>query len=254
MIRKIVILTISVLAILVAVGASRVSAQSTETARTSDTSISNSQPDICVMSFSDVPQGSTFYQYIYCLYCRGVIDGYQDGTFRPNNNVTRGQLSKIVAVSAGFNNPPGSQLFEDVLPASTYYTYVNQLTEFGYVNGYDCGGPGEPCSPQMYRYFRPGAPATRGQIAKIVSQSAGWFDPAGTQVFEDVAPGSTFYDYIQRLYGHNAIAGYPCGGPGEPCNLPGNRPYFRPNNLTTRGQLSKIDVYAFFPGCLVSNK
>ena len=34
---------------------------------------------------------------------RGIINGYpQDNTFRPNNNVTRGQLSKIVSESAGF--------------------------------------------------------------------------------------------------------------------------------------------------------
>ena len=36
------------------------------------------------------------------------------------------------------------------------------------------------------------------------------------------------------------IGGYPCGGPGEPCVAPSNRPYFRPGNNITRGQLSKL--------------
>lgn len=35
------------------------------------------------------------------------------------------------------------------------------------------------------------------------------------------------------------MGGYPCGGPGEPCGSE-NRPYFRPYNSATRGQLSKI--------------
>ena len=43
------------------------------------------------------------------------------------------------------------------------------------------------------------------------------------------------------------IGGYPCGGPFEPCVAPGNRPYFRPNNNATRGQMSKIATLAFFP-------
>jgi hypothetical protein len=207
-------------------------------------------PTDCPMNFSDVPVGSTFYTYIHCIYCQGIINGYPDGTFRPNANVTRGQLSKIVIQSAGLGNGnPGSQLFQDVQPGSTFYTDVNLLAEFGYINGYPCGGPGEPCSPEMYRYFRPNSPATRAQIAKIVSQAAGWSDNPGSQMFTDVPPSNSFYAYIQRLALHNAISGYPCGGTGEPCDSQ-HRPYFRPDNLTTRGQLSKIDVYAFFPSCI----
>jgi hypothetical protein len=45
--------------------------------------------------FSDVPQGSTFYQYVETAYNYGIISGYADGTFRPGNNATRGQISKI---------------------------------------------------------------------------------------------------------------------------------------------------------------
>jgi 5'-nucleotidase/2',3'-cyclic-nucleotide 2'-phosphodiesterase/3'-nucleotidase/5'-nucleotidase len=206
------------------------------------------------MNFSDVPVGSTFYTYIHCIYCQGVISGFPDGTFRPNANVTRGQLSKIVIRSAGLENGnPGSQLFQDVQPGSTFYTDVNLLAEFGYISGYPCGGPGEPCSPEMYRYFRPSNPATRAQISKIVAQTAGWNDNPGSQMFADVPPSNGFYAYVQRLALHNAISGYPCGGAGEPCVPPGNLPYFRPDNLTTRGQLSKIDVYAFYPSCVTLN-
>jgi len=54
-------------------------------------------PTACTLTFSDVPPGSTFYPYIHCLACLGIINGYSDGSFKPNNNITRGQLSKIVS-------------------------------------------------------------------------------------------------------------------------------------------------------------
>ena len=97
-------------------------------------------------------------------------------------------------------------------------------------------------------YFRPNSNATRGQISKIVSNAAGFIDPPGAQLFEDVLPGSTFYDFIQRLASRGIINGYPCGGAGEPCG-PTNLPYFRPNDNATRGQMSKIDANTFFPNC-----
>jgi hypothetical protein len=81
---------------------------------------------------------------------------------------------------------------------------------------------------------------TRGQLAKIVSQSAGFTEPVSGQTFEDVASGSTFYEYIERLASRNVMGGYQCGiDPAEPCG-PENRPYFRPNAGATRGQLTKI--------------
>jgi hypothetical protein len=61
-----------------------------------------------------------------------------------------------------------------------------------------------------------------------------------TQTFEDVLPGSTFYVYDERIAGYGIVGGYPCGGPGEPCVPPANRPYFRPNNNVIRGQAAKI--------------
>jgi hypothetical protein len=207
-------------------------------------------PTACTIQFSDVPVGSTFYPYIHCLACLGIVNGYPDGTFRPNANVTRGQLSKIVANSAGFNDTPSGQQFQDVPIGSTFYVYIYRLVHRGYISGYPCGGPGEPCvPPDNLPYFRPNAYATRGQISKIVSNAAGFNDTPSGQQFQDVPVGSTFYDYIYRLSHRGIISGYACGGPGEPCVPPANLPYFRPNNDATRGQMSKIDGLAFFPNC-----
>jgi hypothetical protein len=185
-----------------------------------------------------------------CLVDRGIVSGYPDCTFRPGNNVTRGQLSKIVSLAANFTDPPGTQIFEDVQPGSTFFDYVQRLANRAIVGGYACGGTGEPCiAPTNRPYFRSNANATRGQISKIVSNAANFSDPPGTQIFEDVQPGSTFYDFVQRLANRNVMSGYACGGAGEPCVAPTNRPYFRANNNASRGQVSKIVANSFFPNC-----
>jgi hypothetical protein len=213
-------------------------------------------PTACPLLFTDVAIGSTFYENIRCLACRGIINGYSSGCetgnpcFKPGNNVTRGQLAKIVSNSAGFSDPAGPQQFEDVLPGSTFFDFIWRLAFRGIIEGYPCGGPGEPCiAPDNRPYFRPNADITRGQISKIVSEAAGYTDIPGAQQFEDVPPGSTFYDWIWRLADRGIMSGYPCGSPGEPCNPPDNLPYFRPGKNATRGQASKIVANTFFPAC-----
>jgi hypothetical protein len=47
-------------------------------------------------TFTDVPPGSAFYEYIETAVCHGIISGYADNTFRPNNNAIRAQIAKIV--------------------------------------------------------------------------------------------------------------------------------------------------------------
>jgi hypothetical protein len=202
----------------------------------------------CTISFSDVPVGSTFYDYIRCLACRGIINGYSDGTFRPNNNVTRGQLSKIISNSAGFNDPQTTQMFDDVPVGSPFFDFIGRLASRGYIGGYLCGSPGEPCHAGNLPYFRPNTTATRGQFTNIDSNAAGFNDAPSGQQFEDVAVGSTYYTYTYRLVSRSIMSGYPCGGVGEPCQ-PGSLPYFRPNNNATRGQTSKIVANTYFPNC-----
>jgi hypothetical protein len=207
-------------------------------------------PTVCTINFSDVPPGSPFYPYVLCLYCHDVVTGYQDGTFGVNSAVTRGQIAKIVARSAGFGDPVSGQIFADVDPAHTFYSDIMRLAMRGIMGGYECGGPGEPCSPPNNRpYFRPHTTATRGQVAKIVSNAAGYDDDPTGYTFADVLPEHPFYLWIERLAAHGVIGGYSCGGTGEPCD-PQDRPYFRPHNNITRGQVAKVVVLAFHPECL----
>jgi hypothetical protein len=209
------------------------------------------EPTACALTFTDVPPGSTFYTFVKCLACRGIISGYSDGTFRPNNDITRGQISKIVSQSAGFSEPAGTRIYEDVPEASPFFTWIQRLSNRGLVGGYRCGlVPDEPCvGPSNRPYFRPNAPATRGQLSKIVASAKGITTTPTGQTYQDVPSTHTFYIWIEQLSQLGAMGGYPCGTvPTEPCGA-GNKPYFRPANNVTRGQASKIVANTFYPNC-----
>ncbi len=106
--------------------------------------------------FNDVPADHPYYAYIEAAFFRGLIDGYADGSFRPYNDVTRGQVAKIVVQAAGLKLiHPGTPGFKDVPANSPFYDYI----ETAFANGILSGYPDN--------MFKPDAGATRGQIAKI---------------------------------------------------------------------------------------
>jgi hypothetical protein len=224
-----------------------VGATSTSVAATATTVAGTPTP--CTVSFVDVPANNTFYANIRCLACNGILGGYSDGTFRPNNDITRGQIAKVVSNAAGFNENPGAQIYEDVPSTNPFYAWINRLSMRGHMGGYLCGTvPTEPCGTSNRPYFRPNANATRGQLAKIVASAAHIIGTPTGQRYEDVAPDSTFYVWIEQLSSLGVMGGYACGRPSEPCGTD-NKPYFRPNNNVTRGQASKIVANTFFPSC-----
>jgi len=107
--------------------------------------------------FSDVPPTNPFFCYIETGYNAGILSGYADGTFRPFNDVTRGQLCKIVVIALGWaDDCPAPGHFSDVPVGSPFFCYIETAYNHGIISGYDDGT------------FRPNNPATRGQIAKIV--------------------------------------------------------------------------------------
>ena len=118
-------------------------------------------------TFRDVPADHPFYAAIEAAAHAGIVSGYACGTrpdepcpglyFRPYANVTRGQLTKIVAIAGRWTltNPP-APTFHDVPAESPFYPYIEAAACRGVISGYADGT------------FRPGANATRGQTAKIV--------------------------------------------------------------------------------------
>ena len=136
-------------------------------------------------TFSDVPNSNPFWLHVERLYQLGAISGYTCGGpgepcdpqnrpyFRWGAAATRGQISKIIAVTAGWNGPipTTQQTFADVQPPNAFWTWIEELASRQIISGYACGGPGEPCDPQQRPYFRWGANATRGQMSKIAANS-----------------------------------------------------------------------------------
>ena len=184
------------------------------------------------------------------LACHGVISGYADGTFRPYNQTTRAQQVKIVVLGFGLavvTPAGGAYTFADVPPTHPFFAVIETAAAATIVSGYACGGPNEPCDSQSRPYFRPAANVTRGQLAKIVTGAAGWplVSPASAS-FADVLPGSAFYAFVATAACHGVVSGYACGGPGEACDSQ-NRPYYRPAQPATRGQIAKI-VYSAVAG------
>ncbi len=121
-------------------------------------------------TFVDVPSGSTFWIYIERIALHNAISGYPCGGegepcpgtyFRPQNNVTRGQLAKIDATAAGYNDEvaPTQQTFNDVPPSSTFWVYIERVALHSVVSGYADGT------------FRPNNAVTRGQASKIVTNT-----------------------------------------------------------------------------------
>jgi hypothetical protein len=161
-----------------------------------------------------------FYVAVRELSCRGVVSGYADGTFRPYNNTTRGQLSKIVVLANGWElDCPQPGHFTDVPPGDAFYCYIETAYSHGIISGYADGT------------FRAGNNVTRGQLCKIVVLAEGWADDCPTPGhFSDVPSTDPFYCYVETAFAHSIISGYADGT-------------FRPGNLATRGQICKI-VYS----------
>jgi hypothetical protein len=126
-------------------------------------------------TFADVPAAHPFYSYIETAVAHGVIAGYSCGApgepcpgryFRPQADVTRGQMAKIIVGAKGWGPAtPATPTFVDVPATQPFYGYIEQAVSKGILSGYGCGGAGEPCPG---RYYRPGGSASRGQLSKIL--------------------------------------------------------------------------------------
>ena len=158
-----------------------------------------------------------FYDAVVYLSCHGAISGYADGTFRPYNNTTRGQLSKIVVLSVGWSiNTSGGPHFSDVPVSNPFYSYIETAYNHSIISGYSDGT------------FRWGNNITRGQLTKVIVLALEWqVVTPSNPTFTDVPPTDPFYGYIETAYSHGVISGY-------------NDGTFRPGNDATRGQIAKI--------------
>ena len=93
-------------------------------------------------SLEDI-KGTDYEAAVSALVELGVVEGYPDGTYRPEAIVTRAQMAKLLVVAAGLepaaNVAKGATNFSDVSADHWASGYINVAAQYGYINGYPDG-------------------------------------------------------------------------------------------------------------------
>ena len=106
--------------------------------------------------YSDVVPGKWFNNAVSTLANGGILTGYEDGTFKPNANITRAEFATM-AVRFFSSSYEGEDLFPDI-DKHWAKDYINTAANEGIINGYEDGT------------FRPSQPITRAEAMAIVNR------------------------------------------------------------------------------------
>ncbi|MCY7390956.1 MAG: S-layer homology domain-containing protein, partial [Leptolyngbyaceae cyanobacterium CAN_BIN12] len=178
-------------------------------------------PSMAQSTFSDV-QGNWAQSCIAELTQKNIISGYPDGSFRPNNPVTRAEYAAMVGKA--FPNAPrnrGAVRFVDVSSSYWAYNAVSYASQTGFLSGY----PGN--------VFNPGQSIPRAQV--LVSLASGL----------NFAPAQPVATTLGLFADASAIPGYAQSGIAAATEkrLVVNYPdvnYMNPNQLASRADVSAI--------------
>lgn len=154
--------------------------------------------------FSDISSSTWCYKYVLELSDADVIDGYSDGTFKPDNQVTYGAALKLIMLAAGYTEqaPVNSNVFSG---------YLARAQADGLVSG----------SVDL------DAPITRLAVSQIAAKAMG----LSINNLSSVRPFTDTSDpYVQALNAAGIVEGYFDNGTST----------FKPYNTLTRGQISAI--------------
>ena len=134
------------------------------------------------VTFSDVAQDNAHYDAIYNLVNRGVINGYEDGTFKPDDTITRAEFAKIIMVSELGDANISSSLVANFSDTQGHWAnrYIAAAVNAGIINGYPEGT------------FKPDNTVTYAEAVKMVVCALGY----GPVIDTTLDPWYT--DYIKR--------------------------------------------------------
>ena len=142
---------------------------------------------------SDLHAGDWYADAVGYAVQKGIVSGYPDGTFKPNQAISRGEFAAIVA---RFTNITGDQppAFSDLDPNHWSYQAICQVAAKGWLSGYPDGS------------FKPNQPITRAEVATISNRMLNRtpdLDRLKAQKdklphFSDVGPGDWFYGAIME--------------------------------------------------------
>lgn len=174
--------------------------------------------------FSDII-GHFSQKSVGILYNKGVISGYANNIFKPDQSVTRAEFTKMVLTTLGYNLQShdivasvGEQkyfAFKDLKPGHWAYNYIYTAYIQNIVSGYNDGK------------FMPNKSISRAEAVKIVLFAAKISVIEGlTNIFTDVAD-DWYVDVIKTAHYYKFINGY---GDGT----------FGPNDEITRGEAAVV--------------
>ena len=148
---------------------------------------------------SDVGQGAWYDDAVTMLYRVLVINGYADGTFRPEREATRAEALTLLVRSQGWPlTGPIKPTFSDVPWSHWAFAYVETAAAHGVVSGYPDGT------------FRPDAPVTRAELITMVLRVGGWpplEQGSAVKEFPDVPADFWAAGFIRSGVAHGLISG-----------------------------------------------
>ncbi|MBD3361105.1 hypothetical protein GF366_04890, partial [Candidatus Peregrinibacteria bacterium] len=147
-------------------------------------------------SFPDVPADHANYEAVELLDERGIIHGYDDGTFGPDNLVNRAEAMKIIVNAFGIDhNGPYNPIFPDIFEDEWYFPYVMGGYNTGIIDGYDDGT------------FKPGNYVNLAEFLKIVVIASDVDLPSNVQgdVFVDVNSSEWYAPHALFARDHNVV-------------------------------------------------
>lgn len=116
--------------------------------------------------FTDVPISHSYSGYISEAVKAGIVKGYPDGSFKPDEKVTRGHMAAFIA--RAFELPSGSKTFKDVPPGHTAYEAVSQLAAANITTGNEDGT------------FKPQENLTKGHLATFIARAIRYQETGST--------------------------------------------------------------------------
>lgn len=181
-------------------------------------------PQSLAATFPDVDSNHPNHAAIAFLRDRGVINGFPDGYYRPQNPVTRGEILKILMRAAGHTNLPSvsSDPFPDVSSSHVFASYIQTAVQLGIVRGYDDG------------LFRMDRTVSRIEALKmlLLANRINVSTLPGGASYADIEIGAWYEPYAKYALDHGLVTVFP-----------GNT--LRRDELLNRGLVAEM-VYRFY--------
>ncbi|MER2108677.1 MAG: S-layer homology domain-containing protein [Solibacillus sp.] len=148
--------------------------------------------------FTDISLKHPYKTELKYLVENKLIGGYPDGSFKPDESLTRGQAAVLLARALNLNTNASAVAnpgFADLSATSTYYGAVAAIVEAGIMKG------------TTDTTFEAGKPLTRAQMSKILVESYGLLGTTDKK-FKDVSEKHWAYEYIHTLAANKVTTGY----------------------------------------------